>query len=95
MLENGADPNVSFKRTEIYCYGHEDKYTSTYITKVHVLDYIFDKAMIKLLRAYGAKTFSERQAEEREREEQERKRLEQEHLALVDHLLEKRQFPKG
>ena len=84
MLENGANPNLP-----LY-----DIFTDSIDNG---LDYVSDKAMIKLLRSYGAKTSREMAEDEWKKREQERKRKEQEHETrsnvLVDSLLNKRQLP--
>lgn len=54
MLENGANPNLPLY--DIFTDSIDNgldyvRYEATY----HVLDYVSDKAMIKLLRSYGAK----------------------------------------
>lgn len=96
MLENGADPNLPLY--DIFSDSIDNgldyiRYEATY----HILDHVSDKAMIKLLRSYGAKTSREMAEEERKKREQERKRKKQEHEtrsnALVDSLLNKRQLP--
>lgn len=103
MLENSADPNTIFYRTEGYSYDN-GLITGTEKVPYRLLDIVSDKAMIKLLRSYGAKTSEEiakehqkKAEEEREKKEQERKRKEQEHETrsnvLVDSLLNKRQLP--
>lgn len=96
MLENGANPNLPLY--DIFTDSIDNgldyvRYEATY----HVLDYVSDKAMIKLLRSYGAKTSREMAEDEWKKREQEQKRKEQEHETrsnvLVDSLLNKRQLP--
>lgn len=96
MLENGADPNLPIYGLRGYSYDN-GLITGTDMVKYRLLEDISDKAMIKLLRSYGAKTSQEITEEERKKREQERKRKEQEHETrsnvLVDSLLNKRQLP--
>lgn len=71
MLENGTDPNLPLY--DIFSDSIDNgldhvRYEATY----HVLDYVSDKAMIKLLRSYGAKTSREMAEDEWKKREQER-----------------------
>ena len=93
LLENGADPNApvyiawfeTIDNGMAPAYYHEDK--------VHILDFVNDKAMIRLLRSYGAKTSTDMEKEEREKKKKEREQAQLEHDiqagALVDSLLHK------
>lgn len=67
MLENGANPNLPLY--DIFTDSIDNgldyvRYEATY----HVLDYVSDKAMIKLLRSYGAKTSREMAEDEWKKE---------------------------
>lgn len=66
MLENGTDPNLPLY--DIFSDSIDNgldyvRYEATY----HILDHVSDKAMIKLLRSYGAKTSREMAEEERKK----------------------------
>ena len=70
-----------------------------YTRKILALDDVTDKAMIKLLRAYGAKTSKELEKERIERKKQEYQQQKQEHETrsniLVETLLKKKQLEAG
>ena len=92
LLENGADPNAPIYT--ISCISGDnglDYYEEKCI--IHVLDHVDDKAMIRLLRSYGAKTSTDMEKEEREKKKKEREQAQLEHDiqagALVDSLLHK------
>ena len=94
MLENGVDPNLP-----MYPSLPEDcKNDSSSRYSWHIMDYFInhdDKAMIKLLRAYGAKSSEEILNEERRKTDEEIKREEQRRELFVDSLLKKRQLMVG
>ena len=79
MLENGLDPNLLLDRDD----------------NRRILDRVRDESMVKLLRAYGAKSTEEVVLEEekklKEKQEHERQRRER----LVDDLLKKRKSKVG
>ena len=93
LLENGADPNapVYVAWYETIDNGMAPSYYREDI--VHILDSVKDKAMIKLLRSYGAKTSKDMATEEREKKKKEEEHAQLEHdiqaEALVDSLLRK------
>lgn len=108
MLDKGLDPNLSLYTVvpRFYTYdGYSEEERDHYYVECHVLDDVSDSAMIKLLRAYGAKTTSEMakekyaaRLEEYQRSTEEHRRRVLEHQkrsnTLVEKLLEERQLPR-
>ena len=89
LLENGADPNalVYVAWFETIDNGMAPAYYRQNV--VHILDLVKDKAMIKLLRSYGASTSREMAARERYQEEQAQREHDIQSGILVDSLLSK------
>ncbi len=98
MLDNGVDPNLPIYGFESWSYDAYNPDASGYdFITYRVLDEISDVAMIRLLRAYGAKSTKDVIKEREEKEREERRRKEQAHKqhsnALVNSLLNKRTLP--
>lgn len=93
LLEAGVNPNLPVYEVSTESIDHGlDYYNYRHI--MHVLDCIYDTAMVRLLREYGAKTSKELSNEEaegyRRKIDKDRKEHERRSNALVDDLLRQR-----